>query len=101
MEIVMTDKMRVAFEKWAKDNKAELMGDWNGKPYVDYAKTEIAWEAWQAREPEIAELKARMNVAEKALTEAKDICCEIDELYGDIDTFHAYPVNTQPAQGLI
>lgn len=38
---------RELFNAWCKSNKPYLMGDWDGKPYVDYNKTELAWRAWQ------------------------------------------------------
>ncbi len=39
---------RKAFQEWCRVNKPDLMGDWDGKSYVDYEKTELAWQVWKA-----------------------------------------------------
>lgn len=52
------ESCRKRFEEWCKINKADFMEKWDGKPYVDYIKTEIAWSAWQAAWKAKAERKA-------------------------------------------
>jgi hypothetical protein len=58
-----TDKNRQAFEKWSNRYGLSCIL-YPSLPEYNDGRTRNAWKAWQAREPEIAELKARLKVAE-------------------------------------